>query len=149
MRTEDIIRKTSAEAHADQPGGDEENASRWSTSRRTQNRWGNEGPPQMREAQLYLLNSPNPFRALTTLKVAAVQASLRTKPISEVIDLYRDLVPRDKEKGAADTKHDLCRATGWLDRSLSSEEDAAVDIQKAACERIFAEEGLSIAEVLG
>lgn len=146
-RAEDVVRRTSAASHADQPGPDKKKAGRWGTSRRTQNRWKHDGPPQIRDAQLYLLNSPNPHRALATLKVAQKQAHMRTLLKADLIARYREVVQMDKHGEAEDTNHDLCSETPWLDRALSSERDAALDAEKAAIEREFAVRGVSLEEV--
>jgi hypothetical protein len=147
--TDDVIRRTAAEAHADQPGGDKRLAGRYAKSRRTMARWRDKGPPEMRAAQTYLLNCPNPYRAWATLSVTRMQARLRDKPTSELIKEYHAVLAEDKAGEAEDTQHDLCRRTGWLDKSLSSERDAAVDTRKAALERIFAERRVTAEEVWG
>lgn len=150
-RRKDVVRETSAQAHADQPGSDRKHAEagRWARrSRRTLNRYGNEGPPQLRDAQLYLMDCPNPFRPMATLVASQKQNHMKTLTTEELKARYREVVRKDKEGEAADTNHDICRETPWLDRALSSERDAALDSEKAAIEREFAARNVPIEEVL-
>lgn len=136
--TRDVVRETSAASHRDQPGTDKQHARRYSTSRRTQARHRESGPPALRAAQEYILASPDPLRAFATIKATEIHARLARMSTAELMERYREVVRADKEGEAQDTVHDCCQVTPWLERAISSERDAAHDLEKAALERIFA-----------
>lgn len=150
-RRRDVIAAAAAAAHVDAEGGrpDRDAARRFSTSRRTVNRWTHDGPPAVREFSLYLLHSPDPYRVAVDALAIAKQHAIARKSTPDLIADYRALMQQECRVEAEDRMDDVQRGVSWLDRAAASARDAAVDAEKAACEREFAARGVTEAEVFG
>lgn len=148
-RTRDVLNATAARAHADAEPNDRDAVARHGKSRRTWARARLEGPIEVRAFQTYVWASPDPYRLVAETKTTAKHRVIARLSDAELIERYIELRPRDKRLEAEDSADDFTRGVPWLDRSASSERDAAVNEEKAACEREFACRGIGEERVLG
>jgi hypothetical protein len=143
----DVAHEMAARAHADAEPNAKKAARRNGNSERTEYRWRVEGPPPVRNCQLFLYRSADPFRHMATLMAAAHRRDIDDLSRAELIAAYHDVLEREKAAEAHDTRGDLDRSASWLDKAMASEQDAALDLRKAAIERRFAELRITREEV--
>lgn len=146
-RAQDALTHAAAAVHADVDPCDQAATARRGKSRRTWNRARHEGPAEVRAFQLYLLNSPEPFRLEAHVKSLVKQRAFRDLTDTQLIERYHELRPREKQLEGADCANDVCRGLAWLDRAAAKERDAAIDEELAAVFREFAARGITEADV--
>lgn len=146
-RRRDALQLAAAHAHADAEPDDVESARRHGTSRRTSNRSRHEGPRQLRAFQVYLLNSPEPYRLEAHVRSLVKQRAMRNRSTTDLIADYHELRAREKTTEGADSANDVTSGIGWLERAAQKERDAAVDGELAAVMREFAARGITEREV--
>lgn len=145
--TRDALASSAAAAHADAEPDDAASAVRHGWSRRTSNRARHEGPQQLRAFQVYLLNSPEPYRLEAHIRSLVKQRAMRNRSTTDLISDYHELRQREKATEGADNANDVRTGMAWLDRAAQKERDAAVDEELAAVMREFAARGITEREV--
>lgn len=148
-RTRDVLKAAAARAHADAEPDDRKAVARHGKSRRTWARARAEGPVEVRAAQAYLWESPHPWRIAAELTATAKHRTVERLSRAELIERYRDLLEADAIGEGEDNALRVRRSVDWMDRAAASERDAAIDMEKAACERRFAVLGVTEPEVFG
>lgn len=148
-RTLDVDRAVSAAAHADAEPDDQAAAGRLCGSRRTAARWRDEGPPPLRHAMDYLRHTRDAWRIAAEFQAEAKRGALEQLTDAGLIERYHELLDTEPAVEAEDRRLDVARDVSWLDRSTASVRDAALNAEKAAIERLFAERGLTEQDVLG
>lgn len=141
----DALVAGAATAHADAVPVPKREARRLGKSPRTVRRWNHDGPPHLRQMALYLHGHPNPHRIIASLRAAA-NADLEAMTTAQLKAEYRRLLVEECTVEAEDRRGTL-DGTKWLDVAAESERDAAVDLRKAAIERIFAGRKVRMEEV--
>ena len=141
----DALVEGAARAHADAVRVPKREALRLGKSPRTIRRWSHDGPPHVVQTAMYLHGHPKPFRILANLRAVA-NADLEAMSTPALISEYRRLLVEECSVEAEDREGTLI-GTKWLDVAAQSERDAAVDLRKAAIEKIFAGRRVSMEEV--
>lgn len=156
LRRRDVLTLSVAHAHNDAERGrtDADVVRRYATADRplkvrTVNDWHRIGPPEARAFAAYLLTCSDPFRLEANVRATIKQRALSMLSNSELIDRYRELLALEPRVEADDRVMNLTRGACWMKRAAASERDAAIDAEKAACEREFAARGITEAEVFG
>jgi hypothetical protein len=119
------------------------------TSRRAASEWTRVGTPEHREFTAYLLVVSEPYRIEASVRATIKQRAISKLSDAELIDRYRDLLALEPRVEADDRVMGVTRGASWLDRAAASERDAAIDAEKAACEREFAARGITEGQVYG
>lgn len=154
MRRRDVLTLSVAHAHNDAERGrsDSDLARRYTAAVRpvkvrTVNDWHRIGPPEARAFAAYLLVVSDPYRIEAAVRATVKQRALSKLSDAELIDRYRELLAIEPRVEADDRVKDVSRGLCWLQRAAASERDAAIDAEKAACEREFAARGLTERDV--
>lgn len=143
----DALQLAAAAVHADSEPDDAASAARHGWSRRTSNRARHEGPRQLRAFQLYLLNSPEPYRLEAHVRSLVKQRAMRNRSTSDLIADFHELRGREKATEGQDNANDVRHGLDWLERAAQKERDAAVEEELAAMMREFAARGVSERDV--
>lgn len=155
LRRRDVLSLSVAHAHNDAGAGltDVEVARRYSEAvrpvkTRTVNDWHRIGPPEARAFAAYLLVCADPFRLEANVRATVKQRALAKLSNADLIERYHELLAIEPRVEADDRIKDVSRGLCWLKRAAASERDAAIDAEKAACEREFAGRGLTETQVM-
>lgn len=144
----DALVAAAAAVHADAEPDDAASARRHGCSRRTSNRARHEGPRQLRAFQVYLLNSPEPYRLEAHIRSLVKQRAMRNRSTTDLIADFHELRAREKTTEGADSANDVTTGLGWLERAAQKERDAAVEAELAAIMREFAARGVTERDVM-
>lgn len=136
----DAARTLAGVAHADAHPSPKASAKRNGRHLGTEYVWRKVGPPPLVN---YMLNCEFPFRLVAWAKAVAKKNAIDRLTAPQLIQRYHEILQAEKKVEAKDTALDLNRHASWLDRAAASERDAALDEEKAAIERRFAELRLS------
>lgn len=150
----DVVAAAVGLAHADAERGHTaaEVARRYSTagrkaSRRRANEWTRVGPPELREITSYLLVVSNPYRIEASIRTTVKQRAIGKLSTPALIERYHELLELEPTVEAQDRLGEVVRGMPWVERAALSERNAAVDAEKAACEREFAARGITERDV--
>lgn len=153
-RGRDVIAAVAGLAHADAERGHTaaDVARRYSgagrrTSRRAASEWTRTGTPEHREFTAYLLVVSDPYRIEASIRSTIKQRAISRLSNAELIHRYHELLAIEPRVEADDRVLCVTRGACWLQRAAASERDAAIDAEKAACEREFAARGITEAQV--
>jgi len=150
LRTRDTVAQAAANAHADSEPSDKAAALRHHCSRRTTQRWRTDGRGSPPDAfQLYLMNSPHPYRHVAQTKAMAKWKVIETKTKDELIARFHELRGMEKCLEGADNSNDVSRGISWMERARAKEGDAAVDEEISAIMYEFQSRGIAEEEVFG
>jgi len=146
-RERDVLDGLAARAHEDAEPVAKQAARKLSVSGRTARRWANSGPPAVKEFFRYLRAVSDTWRIAAEAQAEAKRATVEGLTRAELIVRYRALLVTECEREGDDRRLDVTRDTPWLDRATASVRDAAIDAEKSAIERRFAELNVRDTEV--
>lgn len=144
-RRRDTLIKGAARAHADAVKVAKREAMRMGVTPRTTRRWSVSGPPQVKQMTFYLAEHEDPHRIAAHVCTLA-DATLAKLTDAALIEEYWRLLREECPAEAADRLGTLF-GKSWDDMAAESEREGAIDIRKAAIERLFASRGITTEEV--